>query len=158
MQDDLHQPVAVLRIFDARHCLHRAAQRGQRVLDFVSDVGGEMLDRVHPVPQRLRHVAQGQRQLADLVIAAAQVGDVDMPAFFLTDVFGGDRQLAQRPADHAGKINRQKYGDAERDQKHVQDVDPHFDHRRLDVVGVLCQHDGAHDLPRVPGRRGGRKE
>ena len=47
-----------VRILDARHGFDRAAQRRQRILDLMGDVGGEALDRVHALPQRLGHVAQ----------------------------------------------------------------------------------------------------
>ena len=50
--------------------LDGAAQRGQRILDLVGDVGGEALDGVHALPQRRGHVAQRAREIADLVAAA----------------------------------------------------------------------------------------
>ena len=55
---DLEQTIARRAGFDPRQRFHRAAQRGQRVLQFVRDVGGEALDRVDAVVERLRHVAQ----------------------------------------------------------------------------------------------------
>jgi hypothetical protein len=39
-------------ILEAGDGLDRAAQRGQRVLDLVGDVGGEALDGVHARPER----------------------------------------------------------------------------------------------------------
>ena len=70
VEDDRHQPALLLRVLDPRHGLDRAAQRGQRVLDLVGDVGGEALDRVHARPQRLGHLAQRAGEIADLVAAA----------------------------------------------------------------------------------------
>ena len=66
--DDAHQLALLVGVLDPRDGLDRAAQRGQRVLDLVGDVGGEALDRVHALPQRLGHLAQRARQLADLVV------------------------------------------------------------------------------------------
>ena len=45
----------------------RGAQRGERVLELVGDVGGEGLGGVDPVPQRLAHVAERAGEQADLV-------------------------------------------------------------------------------------------
>ena len=59
-----------------RQGLDRAAQRGQRVLQLVRDVGREALDRVDAVVERPRHVAQRARQMADLVRAAGEIGDL----------------------------------------------------------------------------------
>ena len=44
-----------------------AAQRGQRIFQFMRDIGGETLDRLDAVVERARHVAQRARQMADLV-------------------------------------------------------------------------------------------
>ena len=46
-----------------------AAQRSQRVLQFVGDVGGEALDRVDAVVERAGHVAERLAEMADLVAA-----------------------------------------------------------------------------------------
>ncbi len=52
-----------------RQRLDGAAQRGQRVLEFVGDVGGEALDRLDAVVERVGHVAQRLAEMADLVAA-----------------------------------------------------------------------------------------
>ncbi len=57
------------RVVDAPQRLDGAADRGQRVLDLVRDVGGEALDRVHAVPQRARRLRQRGGEFADLVAA-----------------------------------------------------------------------------------------
>ena len=59
-----------------RQGLDGAAQRGQRVLQFVRDVGGEALDRLDAGVERVGHVAQRDRQIADLVPAVGEVGDL----------------------------------------------------------------------------------
>src|SRR5690606_39472067 len=48
-----------------RQRLHRGAQRGQRVLEFVSDVGGETLDRLDAAVKRVGHVAQRAGKVAE---------------------------------------------------------------------------------------------
>src|SRR5213082_2717932 len=47
--DDRHQPPQLDRILDAGSRLDRAAQRGERVLDLMRDIGGKALDRAHPL-------------------------------------------------------------------------------------------------------------
>src|SRR5215813_13627169 len=49
--DDHHEAPPLDRILDARGGLDRAAQRGERVLDLVRDIGGKALDRAHALPQ-----------------------------------------------------------------------------------------------------------
>ena len=74
--DDLHQPAARLVGLGQRQGLDRAAQGGQRVLQLVADIGGEALDGVEPAVERLGHVAQRARQVADFVCAAREVGNL----------------------------------------------------------------------------------
>ena len=52
----------------------RAAQRGERVLDFMRDVGGEILDRADALREGRGEVAR-RRKIADLVAAVGDVGD-----------------------------------------------------------------------------------
>ncbi len=52
-----------------RQGLDRAAQRGQRILQLVGDVGREALDRLDAVVERAGHVAQRAGEMADLVRA-----------------------------------------------------------------------------------------
>ena len=59
-------------VLGQRQRLHRAAQRGQRVLQLVRDIGGEALDRLDAVVERVGHVAQRDRQIADLVLAVGE--------------------------------------------------------------------------------------
>ena len=65
--DHREQPRLALRRLGERQRLDRGAQRGQRVLQLVRDVGGEALDRLDPAVERVGHVAQRARQMADLV-------------------------------------------------------------------------------------------
>ena len=74
--DDRHQPLRELVGAGKRQGLDGAAQRGQRVLQLVRDVGGEALDGVDAVVERARHVAQRAGQMADLVRAVGEIGDL----------------------------------------------------------------------------------
>ncbi len=68
--DDARQARLGLLVLGERQGLDGAAQRGQRVLQLVGDVGGETLDRVDAVVERAGHVAQRLAEMADLVAAA----------------------------------------------------------------------------------------
>ena len=74
--DDGEQPVARRLGLGDRQRLDGAAQRGQRVLEFMRDIGGEMLDRVDAVVERLRHVAQRAGKMADFVRPVGEVRDL----------------------------------------------------------------------------------
>ena len=75
--DDRHEAPSLHRILDAPNGFDRAAQRRERVLDLMRDVGGKTFDRTHALPQRIGHVAQRARQFADLVAPPHQIGDLD---------------------------------------------------------------------------------
>ena len=75
----------------------------QRVLDLVRDIGGKALDGVHALPQRVGHLAQRAREIADLVAAAGEVGDLD-PAPAAARALGRGGEAADRPGDGAGEI------------------------------------------------------
>ena len=70
LADDVDQLLAQLGVLDPLEAVDRRAQRGERVLELVGDVGGERLDIVDPVPQRLAHVADRPREQPDLVASA----------------------------------------------------------------------------------------
>ena len=72
--DDLDQAVALVVGLGKGQGFDRAAQRGQRILELVADIGGEGLDRVDAVVERRRHVAQRARQMADLVAPLVKSG------------------------------------------------------------------------------------
>ena len=74
-----HQPQQLLllfRIVDAQRRLDRAAQRGKRIFQLMRDIGGEMLDRIHAAPDRLGHLAHRDGEIADLIPARGEIGDL----------------------------------------------------------------------------------
>ena len=79
-----------------RQGLDGAAQRGQRVLQLVRDVGGEALDRLDAVVERVGHVAQRHRQMADLVLAVARNRGSPRALDAAAHPHGGAGQPAQR--------------------------------------------------------------
>ena len=65
--DDGEEAAARFVAAGERQRLDGAAQRGQRVLELVGDVGGEALDRVDAAVEGAGHVAQGAGEMPDLV-------------------------------------------------------------------------------------------
>ena len=90
-----------------RQRLHRAAQRGQRVLQLVRHVGREALDRLDAVVERAGHVAQRARQMADLVGAVGEVRDLLARLDARAARARRLREAAHRPGDGAGEQQRQ---------------------------------------------------
>src|SRR3546814_10988487 len=64
---DAEQLRALLVAGDAAETLDRRADRGDRILEFVRHVGGEMLARVDALTKGLRHVRKRARQRADQI-------------------------------------------------------------------------------------------
>ncbi len=104
IDDDRHQPLLLFRVIDPRHRLNGAAQRSQRVFDFVRNIGGKSFDSVHALPQRLGHAAQIAGQFADFVAAAGKVGNFRMPSAARAHPLGSGGEAIDRPRDGAGQI------------------------------------------------------
>ena len=103
VEDDRHQPPLLCRIVDPHRGLDRAAQRGERVLDLMRDIGGKTLDRAHALPQRVGHLAQRPREIADLVAAPGEVGYFD-PRPTAARALRRGGEPADRPRDRAREI------------------------------------------------------
>ena len=58
IEDDCHQPPLICRIVDPDGRLDRAAQRAERIFDFMRDIGGKTFNCTHALPQRVGHLAQ----------------------------------------------------------------------------------------------------
>ncbi len=106
--DDAGEALLGFVRFRQRQRFDRAPQRGQRVLDLVRDVGGEALDGVDTVIERGGHVAQRLAQMADLVAAMAEVGDLRPRADAAANAVGGVGEAAERRGDGAGEQDRQQ--------------------------------------------------
>ena len=106
------------RLGDAQRADGRA-QRGQRVLDLVRDIGRELFVAVDPVVERRDHAAQRARQAPDLVGPRGQVGDADprrgdiLRALRVAADLGRGGQVGQRVGDGRG----QDQAEADRDQR-----------------------------------------
>ena len=99
--------VARALVLGERQRLDGAAQRGQRVLQLVADIGGEALDRLDAGIERVGHVAQRDRQIADLVLAVGEIGDLLAALDAAPHAHGGGGQPAQRIGDGRGEQHRQ---------------------------------------------------
>src|SRR3546814_6873143 len=93
------------------------------------DIGSEGLDGVEPRPQRIGHRAQGTGEIADLVAATAEVGNLELPALARAHLIGGLGEAADRPRDGAGEVKGQQHGhrkgdaaDDERSEEHTSEL------------------------------------
>ena len=143
VKNNRHQLGPLPWVFDARRGLHRAAQRGKRVFNFMGDIGGEPFDGVDPVAQGFGHIAQGHRQIADFIAARGQVGNFAAPPPPGAHILGGPRQTLHRPDDGAGQIQRQQYGDGENNREHAKNFQSHVTHGGVDIGPLGRQHQGA---------------
>ena len=105
----------------------------ERVLQLVRDVGGEALDGVDALVERSGHVAERAGQMADLVGAVGEVGDLGARLDAVAHPLGRRREPAQRAGDGAGEDHREDDGDGGGDQRHAHDA-PAL--RRDDIVDV----------------------
>ena len=72
------------------------------------DVGGEGLDRVEAAVERLRHFAQGAREMADLVRARGEIGNLLAGPDAAPDALGRVGEAAHRFGDRVGERQRQQ--------------------------------------------------
>ena len=98
LADDVEQLLAQRRVLDPVERVDRRAQRGERVLELVGHVGGEGLDIVDPLAQRLAHVVNRAGEQPDLVAARGQAGHIDLARPAEPHAMRGEREPAQRPA------------------------------------------------------------
>ncbi len=73
VQDDSRQARLGVLVARQRQCLDGAAQRSQRILDLMRDVGGETFDRVDAVVERTGHLAESLAEVPDLVAALREI-------------------------------------------------------------------------------------
>ena len=100
--DHREQPRAAVLVARQGQRFDCRAQRRQRVLQFMGDVGGEHLDRLDAVIERVGHVAQRAGEMADLVAAAGEIGNLDAGANAATHPLGAVGEPAYRSGDGAG--------------------------------------------------------
>ena len=111
----------------------------------MGDIGGEHLDRLDAVIERVRHVAQRAGEMPDLVAAAGEVGNFDAGADAAADPFGAVGEPAHRAGDGARQQQRQHDHDGGRDAADFQDRQPLGGHHLVDVVALGRQHQRAVD-------------
>ncbi len=115
--------MALLRL-GQRQRLDRGAQRGQRILQFMRDIGGEALDRLDAAVERVGHVAQRAGQMPDLVAAPGEIRNLDAIADAPAHPLRAVGKPAHRPGDGAREQNRQHDHYTGGDKKHLQDRKP----------------------------------
>ena len=156
--DHREQPGAAVLVARQRQRLHRRAQRGQRVLQFMGDVGGEHLDRLDAVIERVGHVAQRAGEMADLVAAEGEVGNFDARLDAAADALGAIGEPPHGTCDGAREQERQHDHDGGGDAADLQDRKPLGGHHLVDVVALRRQHQCAVDRAGPQHRDGDRDD
>ena len=145
--------VAVLGLRQ-RQRFDRRAQRGERILQFMRDVGGEALDALDAAVKRVGHVAQRAGQVPDLVAALGEVGNFDARANAPPHALGAVGQPPHRTRDGAREQHRQNDHHRGGDQEDLQDR-PAFGLDHLVDIGALRrqQQRAAHGAEALHRRR-----
>lgn len=73
--DDIHQPLLGIVVACERQRFDGAAQRRQRVLELVADIGREAFDGIDAVVEGGRHFPECNRQIADFVLTSGKIRD-----------------------------------------------------------------------------------
>ncbi len=120
--------------------LDRRAQRGQRVLQLMGDIGGEHLDRLDAAVERVGHVAQRAGEMADLVAAPGEVGNLDAGLDAVADALGAFGKPPHRACDRAREQQRQHDHDGGGDAADLEDGEALGHHQLVDVVALRRQH------------------
>ena len=168
--NDGHQFALLVGVFQTRRGFNGASKRGQGVLDFMGHIGGEAFDGVHAFPERLGHVLEAFRQVADFIVAAGKIGDGLIAAVIPAHPFGGGGQAGDRPGDGARQVHRQQHRHGKRAAEDFQDIQANLQKRVVDGLGPPGQHQGAKhvfialnrhgdakDHPVPPGAQNGRR-
>ena len=112
--NDGQQAAAAFVGLGERQGLDCRAQRGQRVLELVRDVGGEALDRLDTAVERIGHVPQRPGQVSDLVAPVAEIGDLDPRPDAAAHQLRAFGEAAHRSGDGSREQERQHHHDAGR--------------------------------------------
>ena len=141
--DHREQARAALLAARERQGLDRGAQRGQRILELVRDVGGKAFDRLDAAVERRRHVAQRAGQVADLVAPAGEVGNFHARPDAPAHVLGRGRESPHRPRDRARQQHREHHHDGGDPEEHLEDLDPLGLDALIDVAALRRQQQRA---------------
>ena len=113
------------------------AERGQRILELMGHIGGEMLDIVHAVAERLAHVGHGASKQTDLVRTGGQARHVHLASSAQPHAMRRERKPSKRADDRPGEEQREKHGqeDGEAHGDEERSSLTSHDPREIEVVG-----------------------
>ena len=116
------------------------------------DIGGEALDRLDAAVERLGHLTERAREMADFVGPIGEIRDLLARSYASTHAFGRLGELSQGFGDRIGLRKREHEHHCRRDQE-VSQKPPTFagDHL-VDVVALGRQDQGASDHARPLNR------
>ena len=145
--DDGEEAVAAVGILDPAQRLERGAHRGQRVAQFVRDIGGEAFVRVDPRPERARRVLQVAREDADLVVAREQVVRHGLLApLAFADALRRAREVEHGCRDGAREVEGQHHRQHQRRAEQHQHRGADLEQPRIHLPRVAREDHDAHAL------------
>ena len=142
--DDLHQPrLRELSLLASGSVSTALRSEVSGFFSSCADVGGKALDRLDARIERVGHVAQRDRQIADLVLAVGEIRDLLAALDAAAHPHGGRRQPAQRVGDGRGEQHRQDRRDQRGDAEDAQDRLALGADDLVDVAALRRQHQHA---------------
>ena len=131
--ENADEPEPLGLIVEDLDALDGAPQRGERILEFVCDVGRKRLDRIDTLIELYGHLVQRTREIADLVPPPREVGDRHPAGLAMLHPLGGLGEAANRPRDGAGEVEREQHGHAERQRRDAEDGQANRAHAGINI-------------------------
>src|SRR5690606_30576325 len=88
MLDNVKKPFARLLSLSQRQRFNSAAQRGEGVLQLVTDISGKALDGLDTGIKRISHLADGRGKMADFILTFGEIGNFHAAFHTVTNAVG----------------------------------------------------------------------
>ena len=104
--------------------------------EFMCDIGGEALDRLDAAVERMGHLAERAREMADFVGSIGEVGDLLARSYASLNAFGRLGELTQGFGDRIGLRDRENEHHGRRDQEVSQERPTFAGDHLVDVAAL----------------------
>ena len=131
---------------------NRRTNGGERIFQFMRDIGRKRLVRGDPFEQRIGHCFHRLRQVADFIMAFGDPRQVELAAAAAADAVGFAGQFAQRVGNPDGQQCRRHQCHQDGDRNERDERRPFGPDNGVDIVRFHCQH--ANDRRNVLDRQG----
>ena len=152
--DHCQQPVTQFLRLHERQRFHRRTQGGEWILQLVRDVSGKAFDCLDATVERVGHVADRARQVADLVGAGREIRNFDARTRATPHMFGGRSKSAHRAADSSREQEREHDHHRRGNAEYAQDDKSLCLHRVIDLAALRGQQERAMDCAETLHRHG----